>query len=627
MPRRVRLLPLIFLLSAAPLLATASSLAQPRRPGAKASPPATHVATPLPSPPPSSSATPPAPPPDASAPDAKSIDERPALSMEAKAEAAEHFEKGRNLIRVNATDAALAEFLESRRLFPTRSATFNAALCLNQLQRFDEALAMYEALLREFPEMPADIKATAQKQVIDLRALVGTVEVTGGEPGAAISVDGRTRGDYPLIEPMRVAAGSHAVRLYKEGYEPFETRVDVVGGKTVSVPVRLRALRREETGRLRVVERSGKALDVIVDGVVVGKTPQWEGALTVGPHTVILRGAGDLGTPPVLVPIRLGALAPLSLAAESLAGELQVVPTPAGAGVTIDAVPLGNGIWDGRLRTGVHTVEITAEGFLPLSRQVTLTSGKHRVFAPSLERDPSSVRWRRPSRAFVEIDAAAALVPTFGSAPAAECIAPCTVNRSTGLGGLGMLRGGYALGSGPSFGLAVGYLWAFQSVTELKATIPLVGILTPTTGNVRDTLTLSGFLLGGFAGIARGDRFPLEIRLGAGGMFGTLLDVRQLNLARIAPGIRGVSRPVNLFWGSLDVRAGIRVGEHVELSAGVSGLALVSFNPPLWRREQSDSDELYIYAGSKGAAAFPPNPMLGRVAVLLTPGLGVRYSF
>src|SRR5262245_34778304 len=71
-------------------------------------------------------------PPVASAPDGTT----PAPRDEALA----HFEKGKALYKADSPAAALAEFLESRRLYPTRNATNNAALCLVRLQRFDEAL-------------------------------------------------------------------------------------------------------------------------------------------------------------------------------------------------------------------------------------------------------------------------------------------------------------------------------------------------------------------------------------------------------------------------------------------------------------------------------------------------------
>src|SRR5262249_3788912 len=150
-------------------------------------------------------------PPDAPAPPPPQGDERPA--DEKKAEALAHFEKGNALFKSGALAAALAEFLVSRKLYASRSATSNAALCLAQLQRFDEALDLYESLLKDFQALPEDLKAQAQREVVRLRELVGTIDIASAEVGAAMTIDGRDRGEFPAPGPLRVAAGSHVIRV------------------------------------------------------------------------------------------------------------------------------------------------------------------------------------------------------------------------------------------------------------------------------------------------------------------------------------------------------------------------------------------------------------------------------
>src|SRR5262249_51194997 len=143
-------------------------------------------------------------------------------------------------------------------------------------------------------------------------------------------------------------------------FEPFEARVDVAGGQVVRVVARLRRL--GQTGRLRVAEQDDKLLYVVVDGNVVGSTP-WQGSLSLGTHTVVLRGEGNLGTQPVTVRIRPNETTPLFLAAEQLGSLVRIEPTPAGATVAIDGVTVGQGTWEGRLHSGLHRIEIADEGF------------------------------------------------------------------------------------------------------------------------------------------------------------------------------------------------------------------------------------------------------------------------
>jgi hypothetical protein len=300
-------------------------------------------------------------------------------------------------------DAALAEFLESRRLYPFRSALFNAALCLEKLGRYDEAADQLEQLLREIddentPEGARD-KERAQREIIEVSRHVGTVQIDGAEPGATLSIDGKQRGEYPLVRSLRVSAGNHTVRVFKSGFEPLEERVDVAGGASVRVSAALLPLAR--TGRVRIEETNGYDVTVQIDSNPVGKAP-WQGMLAPGAHVVLLRGAGDLGTPPVSLAVEADKSLTLSLTAEDLASAVRVQPTPVNASVAIDKVTVGSGAWEGRLRPGAHTVEVAAPGFLPEIRRITLARGDRPTVLVELGRDPSSPFAPRVASFYVE---------------------------------------------------------------------------------------------------------------------------------------------------------------------------------------------------------------------------------
>ena len=150
---------------------------------------------------------------------------------------------------------------------------------------------MFETLEKEFPNLPD--RAAVDKEIDGLRGLVGTIDVRT-EAGAEITIDGRERGQAPL-GAVRVNGGSHVVRAYKEGSQPFEKRVEVAGRQSVVVDAKLEPL--GVSGRLSITEDGGKPAEVVVDGVVVGKTP-WQGPVAVGDHVVFLRGEGNIGTQP-----------------------------------------------------------------------------------------------------------------------------------------------------------------------------------------------------------------------------------------------------------------------------------------------------------------------------------------
>src|SRR5262249_30094439 len=143
------------------------------------------------------------------------------------------------------------------------------------------------------------------------------------------------------------------------------------------------------SGRVQIAEQSGKALDVLVDGAPVGKTP-WNGPLGPGPHMVALRGEGRLGTPPVQVIVEVDRTTPLRLVAEESAARLRVEPVPLNANVAIDGVSVGRGVWEGRLRAGAHRIEASAEGFLPSTKTPTISRDGNQEIKVELERDPRS---------------------------------------------------------------------------------------------------------------------------------------------------------------------------------------------------------------------------------------------
>src|SRR4051794_4589294 len=132
-----------------------------------------------------------------------------------KDEAKTRFERGMTLFDKKVWDAALVEFLESRAAYATRSNTQNAAICLRNLNRFDEALDMFEALVKEFPSISPTDRVALDKEIAELHGLVGTIEIRSGESGAQITIDGRERGVTPAA-PLRVSAGTHVLRVYKE---------------------------------------------------------------------------------------------------------------------------------------------------------------------------------------------------------------------------------------------------------------------------------------------------------------------------------------------------------------------------------------------------------------------------
>lgn len=179
-------------------------------------------------------------------------------------EARKRFERGLARMSEEAWDIALAEFLRSREILPTRSATKNAAICLRKLLRYDESLEMFDALMN-FSNLSSDDRRFAEQSMVDLRPLVGFIDIRSTASGAQVSVDGRERGEVRANSPIRVSAGSRFVRVYRQGFVPLERRIDVPGGAIITMDATLISL--TQPGRfVTVANQSGKSEDAARSG-------------------------------------------------------------------------------------------------------------------------------------------------------------------------------------------------------------------------------------------------------------------------------------------------------------------------------------------------------------------------
>ncbi len=544
-------------------------------------------------------------------------DAAPPDAAGAREEAVRHFDKGLALYDASAWEAALAEFLEARRLYPLRNAVYQAGLCLERLQRYDEALDRFEAALRDFGEtMPADVKERVQREVVEMRGLVGEIAVTFAEPGAAITIDGLGRGDYPALAPLRVAAGSHLVRVSKAGFESFEVRVLVAGGQQERIRARLAPL--GPSGRARIAEQGGRALDVLVDGSRLGTSP-WEGPLSPGPHVVVLRGEGTLGTAPVQIVIEVDRTTPLTLAAAELGAALRVEPAPINASVAIDGVTVGRGIWEGRLLAGAHEIEVAAPGFLTARQAVTVARGARRVAHLELQRDPRSPFAGQAPRFTAELTVGVPQLAAFYGQVGASCTGEC--QTPLGFTGNVVALGGYELGSRVAFGIAAGYLASGRSYGLRQTNVALAGSGRLCAAVADDSLWERGGMAGGWTQVTFGDEVAFHLRLGAGALLGSALDTRSGAVLGCSPATVGPtteSSPLRAVYLAPEARVGLALGHHVELSVGLDVLLAFSVAPPTW-------------SGVHGGVAWDPpadtETYSSARLIVFTPLLGTRYDF
>ncbi len=544
---------------------------------------------------------------------------QPGAADSARQEAARAaFERGYALMQQGALDAALADFERSRALFATKGNTRNAAVCLDRLGRPDEALERLEQLQRDFPTIGAEDRDSIAREIARLRGLLGVLDVRSDEAGATVVVDGRVRGTTPLAAPIRVNAGTHAVRLVLAGHAPFEDRAIVARGQMVALDARLPRLLR--SGRVLVRSASDVAATVLVDGVSVGPSP-WEGALPPGRHAVALVGAPPLGSEPATVEAREDQPATITLELTPLRGVLRIEPTPRTAAVALDGVTLGLGTWDGRVRPGPHEVEATSEGFLPDRRRVSVPEDGNLRVELALARDPLSPMWGRKARPrfALELSGAFAGAATGLGGDLSACSA---CSASPGVGGRVLLGGAYVAPSGLRLGVEVGGMLLSRHLDGRAAELAVGPAKAPITAPTDDRLRLQGVVAGLFAGFAR-EGWPVELRLGAGVLLGSVDDARATRVdsagtlsLRQTPAARYVRLAPEL-------RLRHTFADHVTLHVGVAVSGLLAITAPRW----SPVDGQVTVKSVGSVAVFGDERLTDGFVLSIEPGAGAAYTF
>jgi len=128
--------------------------------------------------------------------------------------------------------------------------------------------------------------------------------------------------------------------------------------------------------------------EVIVDDVSAGKSPLAKPIIVdIGTRKIVVRKDGFKefeqtmpvgGAPTVKLDVKL------EVAIHE--GSLHVVSTPA-ANITIDGKHVGTGRFDGKVRSGGHTLRVTAEGMRPYQSEIVVNDDESRAIDVPLEKE------------------------------------------------------------------------------------------------------------------------------------------------------------------------------------------------------------------------------------------------
>jgi hypothetical protein len=222
---------------------------------------------------------------------------------------------------------------------------------------------------------------------IKLRPAFGSIRITAKRiKDAEVFVDGDGLGTTP-IELKRIVSGPHTIRVVKEGYKPYKTKVNIRDGRETVVT----AVLKPNFGTLVITSKPAVA-NVTIDGKPRGKTPL-SVKLEPGDHDVVVAGLDEAhGKVERMVKIRLRKKHKLNVKLSVKTGSLMVDTIPFAAKIELDGKVRGRAPLSlKRVPIGTHVIVARLEGKPPLIGKIEVLEGKAAVAEMNLSDPAKSV--------------------------------------------------------------------------------------------------------------------------------------------------------------------------------------------------------------------------------------------
>ena len=213
---------------------------------------------------------------------------------------------------------------------------------------------------------------------VTLPVVKGSIYVQSSPVSATVYLDDALKSPLTPMTITDVTAGSHTIRLTKDGYDEKSQAVVVKDGQTATVTL---TLTRSQSGSGLSVTTVPSGATVYVDGTVYGVTPLTNVQLTTGQHALKLMMTGYVDHSQTFT-ITAGQTTSLTLTLvpstnPSGKGSLQISSTPSDAAIYIDGVlqgPTPKTI--SGLSAGSHAVRVTKTGYVDYSAPITVIGGQ-----------------------------------------------------------------------------------------------------------------------------------------------------------------------------------------------------------------------------------------------------------
>ena len=221
---------------------------------------------------------------------------------------------------------------------------------------------------------------TASAQKVNLAPAYGYLNITTTPSGADVFVDGERVGVSPINSYGPVKRGSHRVRVQKSDYHVADQVVNVIGNGS-SQPVNISLNAQFATVTCRCEDSQA---DIYVDGEYKAKG-SWTGNLNSSiTHTLEARRQSHRSQS-ISFTVNDGQVLTKTVGSPvPLYGMLAVEAKPVGCKVVVDGKEVGRSPLVSQLLIGDHRVELSYDGYLSESHNVTIKHNEETVLDKSL---------------------------------------------------------------------------------------------------------------------------------------------------------------------------------------------------------------------------------------------------
>ena len=148
-------------------------------------------------------------------------------------------EQGISLREQQRDEEAVSVFRRARALEDSARVRTQLGLALLASGDFVESYELLHEVLLSRDPWVEERRAAIESSFASASAHVGIVEISGGEPGAQVSVNGRVVGALPILHPVHALTGRTVIEVVLDGYHPATHEVTVEPGQTARLRVTL----------------------------------------------------------------------------------------------------------------------------------------------------------------------------------------------------------------------------------------------------------------------------------------------------------------------------------------------------------------------------------------------------